>query len=149
MIDSKIMIGNWIDSGDGYGQVTGILEDIQTTANNLWMPPECYYPIPLTDEVLGKCGFVKWKFPENYPYNEDDAYIWIPGAEDGKPSGYEIFRSEFLDVGLIQNRWYAVQEQINSDESSSVYPIGTSFQHLHQLQNLFYCLTQTELKIEL
>jgi hypothetical protein len=66
-------------------------------------------PIPLTEEILLKCGFKEL----------EDAYI------------YHI--EDFMNV-----IWFKDTKRFNYN-----------IKHLHDLQNLIYALTKTELKIEL
>lgn len=75
-----------------------------------------YDPIPLTPEILGKCGFIKIKNTEYYIVSNKDA-------------------GTILIVNVINNEY-----------SLSCFPV--TFQYLHQLQNIAYFLTNTELNFK-
>ena len=85
-----------------------------------------YKPIPLTPELLEKVGFTKSVFNQNKYYKDignilNDKVLWINlENKDAK------IRSE--SAGMLE----------------FIYP-----NHLHQLQNLFWCLTGEELTINL
>jgi hypothetical protein len=72
-------------------------------------------PIPLTEEILLKCGFEKFEV-EGYP-------IFIIGK----------FYLEFYSLESV----FLISD------------IEVKIKHLHQLQNLYFCLTGEELTIEL
>lgn len=78
-------------------------------------------PIPLTEEILLKCGFKKSK--EGY---------WDNGViEVGYTTSDEYFQYEYLTgVGT------SMTEMVN-------------VKYLHQLQNLYFCLTGKELEVNL
>lgn len=80
------------------------------------------YPIPLTPDVIGKCGF---------KHDFGDWYINQPeeGVEDGMP---------FLRFKHSDQSWYLWDTRL---------PAQPLF--LHQLQNLFYTLTHQELEVQL
>jgi len=89
--------------------------------------PETLKPIPLTPEVLEKCGFGARKFIEigKYSYLEIDMTVV-------NTIGYRaIIQLEENDEGVIE-RYFMPH-----------------IKHLHQLQNLYYALTGTELTITL
>jgi hypothetical protein len=86
-------------------------------------------PIPLTEEILLKCGF---------ELNEDLGdmkYYQIPNEKRGFGVCFDHDEIVFylFNIKGITNLIY--------DESF--------FQHLHQLQNLYFALTGTELEINL
>lgn len=66
-------------------------------------------PIPLTKEILLKCGFVKYD-------GWDDQKYWCLPDEHGKPNRFELFET---DNGFL----------LPSDEN---------VEFLHQLQNCYY-----------
>lgn len=71
-----------------------------------------FNPIPLTEEILLKCGFLKCNFTENH-YDTKGMKIW-----------------KCNDMFLCDKN-------------------GVVIKSLHQLQNLYFALTNQELKIEL
>ncbi len=78
-----------------------------------WLGFQEIKPIPLTEEILLKCGFVEI---DTY----DDHYYYL----------------QKCDLGL--------------DRSFQPYGIGfiPDLKHVHQLQNLYFALTNEELKIK-
>ncbi len=75
------------------------------------------YGIPITEEILLKCGFVRCHDKEyKYSFNEDNCLILSP------------YKGKYIMCDI---------------------DISVVVKYLHQLQNLFYSLTQKELKIEL
>lgn len=94
---------------------------------------ECYAkdlrPIPLTPELLEKCGF------EKFPYDADDEDVeyWILKLpESGQISYYKP--GEFF---------------VSDTHSPDFYGAKVNITHLHQLQNLYFALTGEELQINL
>lgn len=90
--------------------------------NNDWEP------IPLTPEILKKCGFVKHASHSLILKVNEQLFLYHDQFEK-----------------LIRISFY---------ETSFTYPIhlkepGYHFQHLHQLQNLFHSITGKELEIKL
>ena len=81
-------------------------------------------PIPLTEEILLKCGF---KFKKCGPCGQDqwaNLDIWsIPCSDTGN----------FITI------------RGSSRNSFILYPYGTYIHSLHQLQNLYFALTGEEL----
>jgi len=77
-----------------------------------------YEPIPLTPEVLEKCGFHK----------QNNA--WVPEGHESK--GYTTWDFTIWDGG--RGEYYY---------NSAEFP--TPLQFLHQLQNLYFALTGEEL----
>ena len=79
-----------------------------------------YECIPLTEEILLKCGF--------------DFGIKLQDFVKGKYQFVEI-------INTIDGYF--------SEEGILYYGLITKIKHLHQLQNLYFALTNQELKIEL
>lgn len=78
-------------------------------------------PIPLTEEILLKCGFEITRQTE-HPNN-----IWTVYGEECK---FEL--EHITSFYLYDNKCF-----------------GTKVQYLHQLQNLYFALTNTELTVNL
>lgn len=99
-----------------------------------------YEPIPLTEEWLLKFGF------EFYDYELDDEED-VEENETGIYKSYRLNKSKFL--------YYAVF--INSDNTIDFcvkprwcdYVALNFIQYVHQLQNLYFALTNTELELKL
>jgi hypothetical protein len=81
-------------------------------------------PIPLTPEILEKCGFEApdYRFPNHSFYSLQN---WLEVSGEVRQSIWLLYA--------------------NDDE----YRTGTEFQYLHQLQNLYFALTGTELTVNL
>ena len=79
-----------------------------------------YAPIPLTEDILLKCGATSVIFTRN---NEISSFDIGDLMFEKEENGYCVFGSEWT--------------------------IGKPFHHLHQLQNLYFALTQKELTIKL
>lgn len=128
---NELRLGNWLNGYDpstmdhnkkGYFRVFNIEED----KINVWRVegfPNEYAtgePIPLTPQILERCGFEKG----NMPFTGDYGYI----IED-KGAGYFI--------GLIDN-----------EQNGFMFHnphFNRSYKYLHQLQNLVFDLTGEEL----
>lgn len=111
---NELRIGNWIlpehnldgdfhlVTGIGEGSVNGYIQD--------W-----YSPIPLTPEILEKCGF------EATNGIEIKNYIWLViHCDSGEANIYNIYKNETLQLRI-------------------------ECKYLHQLQNLYFALTGEEL----
>lgn len=78
-------------------------------------------PIPLTEDILLKCGFVRKKFGID-PYNLQDGWLKFS------------FGLTIWEDGRLFYEWMGGNIEVK---------------HLHQLQNLYYSLTGKELKVEI
>jgi hypothetical protein len=78
-----LMVGDWIDDGYKKAQVTSITCDgiVETTAaiSNI----EVIEPIPLTEEILVKNGFVGVPLTDSYELNTDYYEIEVWNYSDG------------------------------------------------------------------
>jgi hypothetical protein len=127
----ELRIGNWVEDYDSSHErfrVETITKGENGTEgmwfiNGRWH--EDVIPTPLTEELLGKCGF---KMTSNY---SPEGEIYSLKHRDG--ISFEVCIS-YKGVDIIQN-------------------IGRirmlNIKYLHQLQNVFFILTGEELKIEL
>lgn len=122
---SELRIGNWLQDGFGkYYQVE--IPDLALLSSRP-DTKECN-PIPLTPHILAKASFIKSDNSENW--KEPDWSIYNYG-------GFKIGES---------NGKYCYYKQAEDDFYSSFVP---EIKHVHQLQNLYFALTQTELEIKL
>ena len=132
---NELRINNWIEVSGRYAQVEHLLEDksinpligVRDNKGNrcgiLAGDDKCK-PIPLTEDILLKCGFA-WS-DIDVCYNllidrECDTFII---GDNGRDNYY---------CSVINKGNY----------------IGTQTKYLHQLQNLYFCLTGKELEIKL
>lgn len=119
---NELRFGNWIDAGDeGFVQV----KQLYYNHVNGWHV-KGVDPIPPTPKILQQCGFIKDRNGD-FLYQVDPAiYIkLIIGA-----------------AGIVYPHYMeSTPEDCNITALKSV-------QHLHELQNLFFALTGTELVIK-
>jgi hypothetical protein len=115
---NELRIGNWVKVGDTESTVCLIDHQfILLQGNAVINRPEQIEPIPLTPEILEKCGF-EWSIYHQGFYKKD--FVNILG-EYQYGYRFKIFRT-------------------------SQY-VGTKINYLHQLQNLVFILTGEELTI--
>lgn len=92
-------------------------------------------PIPLTNEILEKCGFeLSNKYLETYNIK----YTGECTIQD-----LEFYQSR--DISTIIRQWENYEDSNNNYRYISLYNI----KYLHQLQNLYYALTGEELIVHL
>ena len=128
ILSTELRIGNLVSENVlGISKVVGIIKSAAFLSNS----PKSHYtielkninPIPLTPEILEKCGFV---YCTNV--DEDDLYI------------KDNFRLEHMEFSSVENDgFYFYREYM--DELNVIT--------LHQLQNLYWCLCGEELIIKL
>lgn len=133
----ELRIGNLIHYDGAIAEVTALDLDLEdeadplvgfrgyggTTSENMVSHEDKYLqPIPLTPEWVAKCNFEHELFTMNlWPNNMRDG--------SGRYDGYTLYVKR--SVGMIYK------------------PVLIIIRHLHQLQNLYFALTGTELKINL
>lgn len=125
MLDSReIRAGNWVLKITGRDTNTQSFFEYKTIALD-----EYYYtfakvcfPIAITPVILGKCGF-KHEFGDWYINKEAE------GIDDGLP---------FLRYKGKDKSWYLENVRLWAQPA-----------HLHQLQNLYYALSNRELNIQM
>jgi hypothetical protein len=115
MTSNELRIGNYYDHNGEIKQVTPSVIDEVFATKRSW-----YKPIPLTEEILLKCGFIRH---HNDYYN---TRIYIKNVIDNIEFEWGCFPIE-LGSGLIVT--------------------NIKLKYLHQLQNLYFALTNEELKI--
>jgi len=128
----ELMIGNWISyRGEKNCLVASIGYEFATeypdTANrNGSDDVNEYVGIPLTPEIMEKCGFektiTKMRILDYEDYRKGNFVLSVIGK------GVEV---EYGALNIEDRTYIAV------------------FKYLHQLQNLYWCLTGEHLKIEL
>lgn len=107
----------YVKNNIGYNEsyLYGVVEDLQ--------------PIPITEEMLLKCGF-------RLCIKEDLLYAFEPG----------IFRIFDFYIRRIDNKFYLYH--IGNDDYSNGVIRDIPLLYLHQLQNIYYDFTGKELNIK-
>ena len=123
---NELRIGNWITAPKG-SRWNG--NDIQWSLDNFyWLGElvddiEDFKPIPLTEEWLVKFGFEYIEHWPNYRIPTNDGY--------------------YNSIQLYENEWH-----YNNDSSDAGCYYVATIKYVHQLQNLYFALTNEELEIE-
>jgi hypothetical protein len=104
----------------------GIEEDVFTlgTSTINGKPEHNFVPIPLTPEILEKCGFKKDDLSYDYDLTED---------------------IHFNDAGDVYYTYWEGSDSRGGIEKKIIATV----KYLHQLQNLYFALTWKELTITL
>ena len=126
----ELRIGNYVlDEDREISKIEQISSDnihkftlVSGDAINIY--PSNIYPIPLTEEILLKCGFVK-NGNSHLLLNLDNGFNLSAYGYSFRNSKYEVILTDTINNEL------------------------TIVKHLHQLQNLYSALNQEELKITL
>lgn len=92
--------------------------------------------VPLTEEWLLNLGFLKKKEDDVFGYVKD---FTSKGLGDDRAIQFSLVPSEFHD--LPKGQWVAGMESMIFKEGLAF----TAIEHVHQLQNLYFALTGTEL----
>lgn len=102
--------------------------------------PQLYKGIPLTEDWLLKFGFEDWGLGTRWN-NEHENYTRyvLHNVLDGT-SNFEV-HYVYSNYGGVDHYQFI----ISCDEDDRLN-WGVDIKHVHQLQNLYYALTQTELK---
>jgi hypothetical protein len=136
MKPSELRIGNWVLAKPLFGNNKKFEHLLVASPNEIF---RCYnnskdfHPIPLTTEILEKCGFKKW--------GRDD----MPRTLSYELGSMQIFPSNtFCDFDGYGFLHYKLPNPIDGKDESARF----KFKHLHQLQNLYYALTGEELNYQ-
>lgn len=123
---SELRVGNWAYSNitKEYFKVSQLILDQILTCD----------PIPLTHEILEKCGFVYHK--SSGAGGQDE---WAGMGAWSKPDNGFLFG--WLFRGSVHPKRSLVLHLVGY--------FNTQIQYLHQLQNIYFALTGTELTINL
>lgn len=120
---NELRIGNWVNSQfGGIQQVVDVMCDGVNTLKYDGINYEFIDPIPLTEEWLLKFGFEYNDYYKNYKIKADIYYHSVK-LDDG----VWCYNNDYSDAGC-----YFISE----------------IEYVHQLQNLYFALTQTELVYE-
>ncbi len=127
----ELRIGNLVYF-NGKNKEIGVISEIKTSIapcleyvglnkrSNIYYQTKHLQPIPLTEEILLKCGF--------------DFGIKLQDFVKGK--------YQFVEITNTIDGYF-------SEEGIIYYGLITKIKHLHQLQNLYFALTGEELEINL
>ena len=121
----ELRINNWVKHNNEFLQVDGI-DDIDVFNKQMGeVPLHTVQPIPLTEEILLKCGFEK-------RYFLNDFFIVI---------------NDVKTILIIEIIFDNIFIYLCASNEKKVRLANANF--LHQLQNLYFALTCTELEINL
>lgn len=115
---NELRIGNWVT-------VKGVFEKaihIRLRKHDFNKDFNDFYPIPLTEEILLKCGF------ENYQTDKSNVF---------KGEGFLI---TFVKEGRFKGKRYLKYHCVTFEDFGKI-------QYLHQLQNLYWCLCGKEVEV--
>lgn len=132
MVQSKdLRVGNWVQDEHGIIQYVYRIwqEGVELSADATGIEDLDYeskelFGIPLTNEILKKCGFKE---------DIDGDFI------------IEYTRIALIVVEGLENDWLVRYRQ-DVGIPYMAFNINTPMNYLHQLQNLYYCLTGDELQ---
>lgn len=117
ILANELRVGNlYYPKGTNYAAVVNA-NDIGAIQNGIGV--DFYQPIPLTPEILEKCGFDWSIYHQAFRQHQDTVEFYY--LNECYPSGFQF--STFKKQQLI----------------------GNPIQYLHQLQNLYFALTGEEL----
>ena len=138
MRSNELRIGNLIQK-NGKIHYTNIftLRDIKNLSID---DTDIFEPIPLTEEILLKCGFEKVKNKDKEDLRE---YI----GHTAQKARYAIFGTDIF-ITKVDKRGL-LWRNIECDFMVLFYHKSIPIKYLHQLQNLYFALTGQELEINL
>lgn len=136
---NELRIGNWVLDDEGTICKVCRVQSPRFTAYNgveyihvyiqikdRYFETQYVDPIPLTEEILLKCGF------------ELGAYNWY----------MLMFKNKNIKINIKSNM-LCIESYYDGEIKSSMQILGLEKKKLHQLQNLYFALTGTELEIKL
>jgi len=123
---NELRIGNWVISHSNNHQHQISALDI----NDIDLKYKTRHSIPLTPEILEKCGFIKNELERG---NQKEGYYY----------GLDLSSEKYCDLGLIEGDKNGMCEVF-------LFPYDNffRFKYLHQLQNIYFALTGTELNYQ-
>lgn len=137
MIDAKhLMVGNLFTDDQNEILKIDLIDSIEETVNANGMEDisiSDLIPIPLTEDILLKCGF-ECTHKNNKHYTIND------------PNGYKD--SHKISIFPAMNEQWHIAFSDNLGGYKDYIPT-TKIKYLHQLQNLYFALTQKELTVQL
>ena len=138
---NELRIGNYINFKNGVDTVFGIeTKYIMSNHTRRWESVDIK-PIPLTEEWLLKFGFENWGLGTQWN-NRYESYVrYVRHNDLGGTSNFEI---HYIKSTYGNTEYY--QYIISCDEDDRLN-WGEEIINVHQLQNLYFALTNKELKI--
>lgn len=135
---NELRIGNWVEIYDApniYKIENGFCQVEAMTIHYMQYKDDIKLcGIPITEDILLNCGFVR----EHYMY-----HLLLNKADD-------IILKKELRLDIDGDEWFADIVEYYDDDEVGEYSINIAkVKHLHQLQNLYFALTQKELTIKL
>ena len=134
----ELRIGNILhDQNSNYLRVTDITQKGFTTYvidRSKYPLPKGWKvePVPITEEILLKCGFIKSDSGNYHAHIDTNETVLI----------------DYMHLYIGEEEKYFSIEDIYRNEVY-IFSGNQTPKYLHQLQNLYYFLTQKELNIEL
>ena len=117
-----LRIGNWITVSEVTYRVTALSETkVHFKGRKGGVSQEEIHPIPITQEILEKAGFKK----------------------KGKADLFDKFPNEGFTYHIYSHKVMI----FHGPHNTLCHWLSTQIDFLHQLQNLYYCLTGRELSI--
>ena len=124
---NELRIGNWVMYDNRLFQIEAISRSLPCLNTDEFgigvVDWNNINPIPLTPEILEKCGFVR---------NNTACYFGL-----GNYYIHYQIKTSVVGIAIIND-----DDRLDADEELSV---DLNIKHLHQLQNIYWCLTSTEL----
>lgn len=148
MKTNELRIGNWIKYEDKLVQVvqlSSLMILCQRDENQFLVncTPKVFQPIELTEEVLVKIGFVKVHKKNIVGFNNVNEFILKNDINDNEfvNISYHLFESGNSIINIEQGDYYS------GIDDNYIYKLNIKY--LHELQNIYYCLTGEELEVSL
>jgi hypothetical protein len=138
---NELRIGNWIEAvapmGNYYMKMYSV--NFESLENN----PDSANPIPLTPELLEKCGFIKKDPIVDSKYASTEYELDISAKIKGE--NRQLFVGTVLNINIPSHKkgYCFVSHTVDN------YWGSNNITHLHQLQNLYFALTGEELEVNL
>ncbi|HEU4901191.1 MAG TPA: hypothetical protein VFT06_00325 [Flavisolibacter sp.] len=133
---NELRIGNWIIQDSMYAKVMALDENeitIDSYPLRYAAKPAAFDPIPLTPEILEKCGFKRLYDKSTYPNSAETWSIKVSTDFD-----------HYLSIDIVTGNSELILENFEGSQTFFLPDI----EYIHQLQNLYFALTGTELEIK-
>ena len=134
---NELRINNWISHNNNYVQVFELpyLIDLDENkeaylVNSIWIDE--YRPIPITPEILEKCGF--------------EIICHFGEPQDNNPNMDAINGTLCISKSVNKGEWVFGFDSIFATKRNNF--VWGPIDYLHQLQNLYFALTGEELNYQ-